>query len=275
MPKVMKEEATHAIIPDTQNRMYIPWDHIMWAAEEIAERRPSTIIQIGDWADMPSMSGYDKGKHSYQDKRYADDIRASELTWEMLDGRIRKVRGYQPRKVFTRGNHEDRISRALEYEPYLIDWVQVEDTDPPEGWEVYGFKEVVVIDGVAYSHYFYNPMTGKPYGGENILLRIKNVGYSFTMGHQQILLTGMRYVGNRQIRGTVAGAFYLHDEDYKGPQGNHHWRGIIFKTHVRDGQYDLEEVSVERLCRKYEGMELSEFLRKKYKRSSEGLWTPK
>lgn len=274
MAKTLKPEASHAYIPDIQIRMDIPWDHIMWAAAEVAERRPSVIIQGGDFGDMPSLSSYDKGKFGYETRRYEADIRAIELGWEMLDGPIRKVRGYHPRKIFTRGNHEDRISRALSYDPYLIDTIILEDADPPEGWEVYEYREVVFVDGVGYSHFFYNPMTGRPYGG-TIDNRLKQIGYSFTMGHQQTLQTGIRYVGNRQIRGTVAGAFYLHDEDYKGPQGNHHWRGILFKTHVRDGQYDIEEMSVERLCRKYEGMELCDFLKKKYKRSSEGLWLPK
>lgn len=274
MARALKPEASHAYIPDIQIRMNIPWDHIMWAAEEIAERRPSVIIQGGDFGDMPSLSSYDKGKYGHEKKRYEEDIRAIELGWEMLDGPIRRVRGYQPRKVFTRGNHEDRISRALLYEPYLIERIAVEDSDPPEGWEVHEFLEVVFIDGVAYSHYFYNPMTGRPYGG-TIDNRLKNIGYSFTMGHQQVLLVGMRDVGSRRIRGTVAGAFYLHDEDYKGPQGNHHWRGIVFKHEVSQGQYDIMELSMDYLCRKYEGMELRDFLKKKYRRNSEGLWLPK
>jgi hypothetical protein len=47
----------------------------------------------------------------------------------------------------------------------------------------------------------------------------------------------------------VAGAFYQHDEEYAGPQGNHYWRGIVYKHEVRDGDYDLMELSLPYLLR--------------------------
>jgi hypothetical protein len=37
----------------------------------------------------------------------------------------------------------------------------------------------------------------------------------------------------------VAGSFYQHDEDYKGPQGNDHWRGIVVLNEVEDGDYNI------------------------------------
>ena len=57
---------------------------------------------------------------------------------------------------------------------------------------------------------------------------------------------------------------YLHDEDYRGPQSNGEWRGILMKHEVRDGQYDLMEVSLDKLCRKYEGCHVWKFMRDKY-----------
>jgi hypothetical protein len=49
----------------------------------------------------------------------------------------------------------------------------------------------------------------------------------------------------------VAGSFYQHSEAYKGPQGNGHWHGIIFKHEVCEGNYDLMELSLNYLKRKY------------------------
>jgi hypothetical protein len=57
---------------------------------------------------------------------------------------------------------------------------------------------------------------------------------------------------------------YLHDENYKGPQGNNHFRGIIVKHHVLDGNYNAEFVDLDRLCRRYEGMSLERFKKLKY-----------
>jgi hypothetical protein len=128
------------------------------------------------------------------------------------------------------------------------------------GWDVSEFLQVVDIDGVAYSHYFANPMTGRPYGGM-VATRLKNIGHSFTMGHQQTYDHAVRYVRGKPQIGLVAGAFYLHDEDYIGFQGNDHFRGIIVKHQVEDGAYDIMQVSIDYLCRRYTGQPVAVWLR--------------
>ena len=121
------------------------------------------------------------------------------------------------------------------------------------------------LDGVCYSHFFYNSKTGRPIGGENLGTRLNKLGFSFTMGHQQGYQSCLKELNNgRIIRGLVAGSCYLHDEDYIGPQGNGHWRGIIHKHEVFDGNYDLMEVSLDYLCRKYEGMPVSDFMKRNH-----------
>jgi hypothetical protein len=95
--------------------------------------------------------------------------------------------------------------------------------------------------------------------------RLKNIGFSFTMGHQQIFMVGERPLNNgRRIRGLVWGSCYLHDEDYRGFQANGERRGIAVKHEVHDGMYDLMEVSLDFLCRKYEGVHVWEFMRESY-----------
>jgi hypothetical protein len=72
------------------------------------------------------------------------------------------------------------------------------------------------------------------------------------MGHKQCLDIGRKDLANgKAIQGLIAGAFYQHDEDYKGPQGNPHWRGLVMKHNVADGQYDLETYTIDRLMRHY------------------------
>ncbi|HYF46074.1 MAG TPA: hypothetical protein VD926_07675, partial [Acidimicrobiales bacterium] len=60
--------------------------------------------------------------------------------------------------------------------------------------------------------------------------------------------------------GLVAGACYLHDEDYLGPQGNTYWRGIVVCFGVEGGVYNPMFVDLDYLCRRYEGAPLSEFM---------------
>jgi len=100
--------------------------------------------------------------------------------------------------------------------------------------------------------------------GGSALMRLKTLGHSYTMGHQQVLDYGIRFVNGKSQHALVAGACYLHDEDYKGYQGNAHWRGIIVCHDVVDGSYDPMFISLDYLCRRYEGVSLSVFLKKKY-----------
>jgi hypothetical protein len=268
----------HVVIPDTQAKPGAPTDHLKWIGQYIVDQfhdQPIKIIHLGDHADMPSLSSYDKGKKSMEGRRYLQDIEAANEAWQILNKPLndfnlnrRKTRHakWQPERHILLGNHEDRINRAVESDAQLEGVISTDDLIYAKtGWQVHPFLSPVFLDGVGYSHFWYNPMNGRPLGG-TAEGRLKTLGHSFTMGHQQTYLTAIRYVNDQQQRGLIAGACYLHDEDYKGPQGNHHWRGILIKHQVNNGAYDLMEVSLDYLCRRYEGMSLDRFIAKKYPR---------
>ena len=206
-------------------------------------------------------------------RRYQTDIKEANRAWGILNQAIvelnktrarTKHASWKPERYILLGNHEDRINRVVEMDAQLEGVVSTDHLDYERtGWRVQPYKEVLWLDGVAYSHFFYNPMTGKPFGG-TADSRLKTIGHSFTMGHQQTLMYGLRFVAGKSQHALIAGSCYLHDEDYKGPQGNAHWRGIIVKHEVRDGSYDPMFVSLDYLCRRYEGMSLDKFLARKY-----------
>src|SRR5690349_10871387 len=60
----------HMVIPDVQAKPNVSHEHMRWIANYALEKRPDVIVQIGDWADMPSLSLYDKGKRCYEGRRY-------------------------------------------------------------------------------------------------------------------------------------------------------------------------------------------------------------
>jgi hypothetical protein len=261
----------------------VPTDAVRLVGQYIVDRQPNVIVCAGDFWDMPSLSMYDRGKKSFEGRRYEADIEAGNEAIRLLQAptkeynrRRKPANQYKPRWVFLMGNHEDRISRAVEENAVLDGKVGLEDLELDD-WEVHDFLEIVWIDGVAYSHYFYNPMTGRPYAGANIELRLKTIGHSFTMGHQQTLGYAIRFVGGRAQHGLVAGACYLHDEAYKGPQGNAHWRGVVVKHAVNNGAYNPMFVDLDYLFARYEGMTMDQFVQKKYRKPStpDGIWVPR
>jgi hypothetical protein len=261
----------HIVIPDSQVKPGVPIDHLDWIGRYILEKRPDVIVHLGDLWDMPSLSSYDRGKLSFEGRRYRADVDAGNKAFRLLNHAIdqfnygRRRRGqseYLPRRVFLRGNHEQRIERAIQEHGFLDGMIGYDDLDTRD-WEVADFLVPITIDGVTYAHYFANPLTGRPYGGM-AATRLKTVGTSFTQGHQQVLDYALRFVAGRSQHALIAGSCTLHPEDYLGPQGNATWNGIIVKNQVEDGSYDPSFVSLDYLCRRYEDTRLEDFVAERY-----------
>lgn len=257
----------HVVIGDTQVKPGVPTQHLTWIGQYCAERfarQDVAFIHLGDHWDMPSLSSYDFGKKAIEGRRYIEDVKAGNEAFARLNEPIAKAMDkyrWKPERHFLLGNHENRITRACNDTATLEGKLSLDDLDLC-GWQRHTFLEVVTIDGIAYSHYFYNPNTSRPYAGENLLPRLKTIGRSFSMGHQQGLMYTLRPVGTRRHHGLVLGSSYLHDEDYLGPQGNAYWRGIVVCHQVEDGQYDPMFVSLDYLCRRFEGVPLAEFMQR-------------
>jgi hypothetical protein len=255
-------DVTHLVIPDTQMRPGISTEYLRWIGEYIVRKKPDVIVHLGDHADMPSLSSYDKGKRSAEGKRVQADIEASIEGMEVLLKPLRDLqmqqsaageKMYMPRMVILYGNHEDRINRHIDLNPEMHGFLGLEDLKYEEfGWETVPFLTPINIDGVSYCHYFPNVMTGKPLTGtaQNML---KTIGESFTMGHRQLLDVSTRFLpsSGKQQWGMVCGAAYVHEEHYKGKQGNHHWRGIVVKHRVKNGSYDPLFISMDWLESEY------------------------
>ena len=250
----------HLWIPDTQVREGVCTDHIEALGNYILEKRFEKIICAGDWWDMPATSNFNTA-YEQEKLRVIDDIdsgnRAMHKLWKPVveynkRQRSHKHAGYNPRTIFIHGNHEAHLARLWDKDPRLVGLVDYNMLAIKQYFdEEVDFHDFIIEDGIAYSHYFYNPNNGRPFSGM-IETRLKNIGSSFTQGHSQEFAYGERQLPTgKRLHGLVAGAFYMHDEGYKGKQGNSHWRGVVVKNEVRDGEYDLMKVSIDYLLRKY------------------------
>lgn len=253
------------VVPDTQVRKGVPIEHIKAAARYAVKHKPDVIVIIGDWWDMPSLSHFNTALQA-DGSRIKDDLDAgkeamlafvSPIHEESYKREKQHKKRWNPRLVFCIGNHDPmvRIPRYIEAHPVLEGFLKDNTKEWLEvlGFEVYDFLDIVNISGIRFSHYFQNPHSAKrsPLGGM-IDTMLKNAGFSFVMGHQQVYKIGKHYLsdGSRRI-GIVAGAFYDHEETYMGPQGNKHWRGIIMLNEVHEGSADVCEVSIDFLKSKY------------------------
>ncbi len=235
-------------------------EHLVWAGEYCAVKKPKVIIIGGDWYDMASLSSYDKGKLSSHGKSFKADLDAGRQGLELFEKALAKhsPRGYKPRKVVTLGNHEERILRHVDEHPELNGQIGVDNLAFKEhGWEVYDFLRPVGIDGITYSHYFPLNAQGMVSNGRNgapsALAQARRMMRSCVAGHRQGLDTAIIHTPGRTVRGVIAGSFYQHDERYLTPMGETYWRGILVFNDVRPstGEFDICEVSMPYLERRF------------------------
>lgn len=269
---------SHIWIPDLQIKPGAPQDHLPWIAEYIIEKRPDVIGQIGDWNDNASLNSHEeKGSVPLEGARYVDDVACANHSFTVLDGPIQaridhckrqKIKQWNPRRVYCKGNHEIRADRVASSDAAYYGVLSSDDFKTP-GWERHEFLEVVDIDGILFSHYFKMQNSNNPIGGtpDN---RLNKIGASHMGGHTPGFLYGNRVYPNGKTRHSItAGSCYLHQEDFRGPQCNTHFRGLICLHEVRDGNFDIMPVSLSFLCRKYENMELTRYMKLKY---PQGEW---
>ena len=248
------------VIPDCQVKPGIPTDHLTWAGKAICEYKPDVVVNIGDFADMPSLSTHDKaGSKYFEGKRYKDDVKAAKEGMEKLLAPLRRLQKsqkaakhkvYKPRMVMTLGNHENRINRAVANSPILDGVISVKDLDYERDWEVHDFLRPVFIGGVGFSHYWPVGAMGRPASSASAI--VGKLHQSCVAGHQQ----GKQVAYGKRADGTaicaiIAGSFYLHDEDYMDALSNAHWRGLVVLNEVKDGAFDEMFLSMNYLEKKY------------------------
>jgi hypothetical protein len=233
------------VLPDVQAKPGNDFSFLTSIGNYILAKQPDVIVNIGDFADMESLSTYDRGLKSFEGRSYQKDIWAAREAMDALltpiyeynkRAKRNKDKQYKPRMVLTLGNHENRINRAINEDRKLDGLISTDDL-PYQDWEVIPFLQVVVIEGIAFSHYFCSGSMGRPVGSAQALLTKMHM--SCFAGHAQgrSIAYGKRADGT-DMTAIISGSCYLHDEDYLNGQTNNHWRGLWLLHNCKDGSFD-------------------------------------
>jgi hypothetical protein len=233
------------VLPDVQAKPGNDFSFLTSIGNYIVAKKPDVIVNIGDFADMESLSTYDRGLKSFEGRSYQKDIWAAREAMDALltpifeynkRAKQTKNKQYKPRMVLTLGNHENRINRAINEDRKLDGLISTDDL-PYQDWTVYPFLDVVVIEGIAFSHYFTSGAMGRPICTAQALLTKQHM--SCVAGHQQgrQIAFGKRADG-KGMTSLIIGSCYEHDEEYLGSQGNIHWRGLYLLHGCKDGEFD-------------------------------------
>ena len=243
------------VIPDSHCKPGVGNTRFAWLGKLISHRKPEYVVHLGDLWDMESLSSYDAKTIHAEGKRYRLDLEAG---WDALDTLNDNIRGHRPKKRYCIGNHENRINKAVAQAPNLEGLMSFSDLSLKKfGWEQTPFLEALEINGVLFSHYFVSGVMARPIGGDNLAASmIRKVMKSSIAGHIHTLDYAERTDGSgRKIQSLSAGCFLEPGqfERYAGP-ANAIWRNCVCYLHdVKDGSFDLEIISIDRLKKDYGG----------------------
>ena len=249
----------HIIIPDSHAKPNTSNKRFELLGKLIFDIKPDVVVEMGDFGDVPSLCSYEKGKGSFQNRRYQDDVSCVIDCQEKLWLPFKRAKKKLPRRIKLIGNHEYRVERAIESNPVLLDGtISIKDFQFNRYWDTVveydgSTPGIIFIDGIAYSHYFVSGILGKPISGENPgAMLLSKKFYSVTQGHTHILDWSVRTdVKGKRIMGLVCGCFVDHREAYAGQSNDLWWKGVVIKHNVSGGVYDPEFVSLERLKKEY------------------------
>jgi hypothetical protein len=237
------------IIGDAHSHPDFANDRFDWLGKLILEQKPDIIVDMGDWADMPSLSHYDFGKACYEGRRYQKDIECA------IDARRRvmaptneynekqaqaKHAQYKPRWISLGGNHEEgRINKALEADPKLIGLMSHWDLGYEElGWEYYPFQQIVDIEGIAFTHYFMGGVMGKGVGGKYPAAGILSKYHtSCVQGHTHYFQMHHEQGRNGKLYSFIAGCYFDYDPLWTKAHIFYD-RGILMLHGVKNGSLE-------------------------------------
>lgn len=252
---------TVVVIPDQHAHPSYNNDRALWLGKMIKDLKPDAVVNIGDGADMPSLSAYDKGKASFHGNNYEKDIVAHLDFQEKLWHPTKKAKKKQPSKFYTVGNHEQRISKVLEYEPQLSGnkyGISLSNLELEKYYnEVYYYNGSTpgffTYEGITFAHYLVSGLMGRAISGQHHASSLLNkchrscvVGHSHTVDYS----VHSRPDGSK-IMGLVCGVYQDYESGWAGSAQNHWWRGVVVLRNVQDGCFDPEFVSIDQLRKAY------------------------
>ena len=196
----------------------------------IAKVKPDAIVCMGDFADMPSLSSFDRGTKGFEGRRYQKDIEAGLDAQARLLHPLKRMKGLKSYMVL--GNHEDRIIRATNASPELDGTIGVKDLQFKEnGWKITPFKKALKLKNIMFSHYFSSGIMGRPISSVHIgHALVSKLHCSAVQGHTHLYNhSEQTRPDGQKIFGLSAGCFSHPDytESWCADTEYQWWRGAI------------------------------------------------
>jgi hypothetical protein len=240
------------VIGDAHSNPAFNNDRFDWLGQLIVDTRPDVIVDVGDFADMASLSSYDIGKKCFEGRTYKGDIECAidarkrvKAPSDALSAQLKagKKKQWNPRWVSCGGNHEEaRINRAIDSDSKLDGLISHWDLGYKElGWEYHPFGEMVDIEGIAFTHFFMAGVMGRSIGGLYPTVSIlKKFHMSCVQGHTHYFQMRHELGRHGKIYAFIAGCYFDYDPTWTNASIFYD-RGILILRGVEDGNIESFE----------------------------------
>lgn len=250
--------STHLVVSCSHAHYEHDNERATWLGKLIVDVRPDVVVHLGDGADMPSLSSFDKGTKASIGRTYEKDIAAFQDFQDRMWEPVRKQKKKMPYSVYLLGNHEQRIVKAVNAAPELEGAISVDDLELPVWYnDVVPYDGntpgIIELSGIWYAHYFVSGALGRAISSEHTAYTLVNkAGASCTQGHTHEFDYCVRSkVDGSKMHGLVVGCYQDYTNDWAGKIATQWDRGVVVKRNVEDGTYDHEWISLKSMKKEY------------------------
>ena len=253
---------TAVVYTCTHTKPEVPNERFDWLGEFLYDLKPDMVFDLGDGADMGSLSTYEERyPKQFVAQNYEADIDSYNDAQERLRHKFRHQKRKRPFWVGFEGNHEYRIKTALAKDPRLegqrhgVSFSHLQTKQWFDDYHEYrnSAPAIADYDGVSFAHYFTTGNSPQPIGGihhAHSLLRSRH--HSSVCGHshkRDICFDDGAHPSG--IVGLVAGCYKGAEEPWAGQSNGSWWSGVVVLRDFESGMFDPEFVSMQSLRKEY------------------------
>ncbi len=169
--KVVDKIQKVLVLPDVHLDENVPKDYKM-LKPFIEEFKPDIIVLLGDFMDISSLSAWDRDKkRKMENRRFKAEVDCANKELDFLQKNCGKV-------VFLEGNHENRVSRYLDFNPEMEGMIDIQEVLRLEerGIEWCDMNDLYKIGHMYFTHGMY---TGKYFANKHLM----EIGENLVVGH--------------------------------------------------------------------------------------------
>lgn len=215
----------------------------------IADEKPDIVVQIGDFADVSSITEHNT-KLEFEGQRYKFDVESVLDAQADLFRPIRARKKKLPEFHMTLGNHDERVQRWVASHPQLEGAIGLEDFKYESfGWRVHPFLKRHKIQGWNFVHFVPTKMGKAKKSVHHGFGITKDLATSTIVGHSHEYHHYIRPYDGWRAHGIDVGCFTHKDfgegEGWSEPNAYKYWNGVVWIRNASRGDGSVQQVQSE------------------------------